>query len=655
MPVHRISIGFAQIACSRCDAIRILGVSCPDCGAQPADHEVDPNRQRRKRMAEKYRSALQEALDSPPVPNDPVLDRVHSLLNALVGWIESFLSAFAAASQEQHREAELIATATSFRYLSDEVEGLPTIRPFATIAKRVAQVKNQLGSAANDYISILEADTPLVAQRLAASFNSELESATAILTPLGDLISKWIAIDSSSARFEDLLLDAASEVISGEPGNDLMSADRAGRSEIDFDMPAPTGAGLSLLLVRSRFELIGKPDEFMAVFYECGRRLSLAPRLQQVLSSPNLVDDLVAASRDSEQISVASQAMHSAARTDRESLRAALHACHAFIEGPIHTLVAVLVSATTSQRGYEARRSDDTGALINTLSQISPSLAVRLHAEFRHAYGHSDWDIEGANLVLNARGARGQQPIRVPLTDFLDRYIELLETASAGLLAVRIIAEANGTSVPFAAEFAALQVSGQQQAQLQLVLNGFRIESVIASDHSLTIHTEGKSRRLARAGFMAAAFLGRETDILDVVNREDEEIQLLHCPTELISEFRNQNLEEDRTLALLVAGTSITLNGEPAVSTGFARKWLASNAIRLVPETSSGRQIIRKYRSAARLISDEELVTRLGRLMTHMSLMPSGLVPNREWRENFAALTRWSQAAEETPPWWSLG
>jgi hypothetical protein len=63
-------LSFRRIICMRCGDVRIVGIPCPTCGLVPDEREVDPNRQRRQRLASRALETLNEVGPS-GVPLDP--------------------------------------------------------------------------------------------------------------------------------------------------------------------------------------------------------------------------------------------------------------------------------------------------------------------------------------------------------------------------------------------------------------------------------------------------------------------------------------------------------------------------------------------------------------------------------------------------------
>src|SRR5215207_10391373 len=87
---------FRQIECA-CGAARIVGVACPDCGAAPDPREVDPAMQARRAAAQEAERAL--STTTPRNADGDAPDRAPTgrLFDALAGWLERFLAAWASA------------------------------------------------------------------------------------------------------------------------------------------------------------------------------------------------------------------------------------------------------------------------------------------------------------------------------------------------------------------------------------------------------------------------------------------------------------------------------------------------------------------------------------------------------------------------------
>jgi hypothetical protein len=84
---HVLTLTYSQIECQRCQAPPVRGLPCPDCGARPAAHEFDAQRQRRQLIARELLDHLHE-----PVPAERIArTSVSDVYRSLADWTTAFL------------------------------------------------------------------------------------------------------------------------------------------------------------------------------------------------------------------------------------------------------------------------------------------------------------------------------------------------------------------------------------------------------------------------------------------------------------------------------------------------------------------------------------------------------------------------------------
>jgi hypothetical protein len=659
MTSYDIRIGFAQIECQRCKVLRVRGVVCPDCGDHPDPREVDPNRQERASLARQYRETFESSAADGKLPDgfDEIsgspLDAIQFVLAGLGRSYEAFLETYATAVADSAAEEGFLVNAADRGRINTALRGLPHLRPYVALVDKTLEVQGQLTSSCESLLVAMEASTPIEAQGAARTSDESLKDAIKNLSALGSLVDRLASAAGGSADFAALLAASATDVIHRQAHGDLMKAEEAGHAILrEHNIPTPRGLGIGLLLVRSPFELRGDAAAFMDTLDTCVQALTGGKRLTATLGSQYLISDLLSASRDSESLGFMSEVTIAAARNDREICRVLLGLAHDLIEGPAHTLAAAVVSTESSRALYDQKRTDDTGALFNTLAQSHYALAARLHLEFRHAFSHANWDVVSGQLVLDVRARGAQRPRYVTVLAFVDQLMELQETITAGLLAVRIVAEQNGVSVPTDLELEAVQLAPEDQARTQLLLNGFGVESSRQDASCFEVHAKGDLRRLGRAGVMAASCLTNYDELAVCLHDVHAGDHRFVTPTEPARMFRHASSDDERTTALFIAGSRTTLDGERAISRAFARKWLGSQSIRAIGLEASGYPLIRRYRELARTLRDTDADRTLGQLIRLLSMGDSPLVSVEERASVFSRLSEWSQDASASLPFW---
>src|SRR4029450_1149825 len=126
----RIKLSWKQIECRRCHEARALGIPVPTCDARPDPREVDPNLQRRQRLAH---DAL-TILDRPPgthTRSRPVPDQwsPDQGFGPLADWLEQFLPALNAAIHDPSAAPPLFELVATLVDLRDEVRASQWLRP----------------------------------------------------------------------------------------------------------------------------------------------------------------------------------------------------------------------------------------------------------------------------------------------------------------------------------------------------------------------------------------------------------------------------------------------------------------------------------------------------------------------------------------------
>jgi hypothetical protein len=188
--VTRIKLSWKRIECRRCHEARVVGIPCPMCNARPDPREVDPNLQRRQRLA---RDAL-TILDRPPgtqTTSRPVLDQwsPDQGFGHLAEWLEQFLPALNAAIDDAAaapRLFELVATLVDLR---DEVRASQWLRPHLPLWRTADTLIGRLTDVARHYLLACAAPTPLQAQAAAGAGQQALDTGADDSDYVGDIIA----------------------------------------------------------------------------------------------------------------------------------------------------------------------------------------------------------------------------------------------------------------------------------------------------------------------------------------------------------------------------------------------------------------------------------------------------------------------------------
>lgn len=392
---HAIPLGFAQIQCQRCSAIRIRGITCPDCGAAPAPWEVDPQRQRRQRTV----TAVLRRFDDTPSPTPPSTVDLTELgaFAQTARWLEQFFLALQAAVGPSGDGESLHEAVAEFVRLRAEIDGMPRLRPWLRLVDAAQAVIPALEDAARGFLSALAAETPLEAQRAASRAQGWLDSATDLLQDYLGHLARWQRASEGSDLDELLLgLVRESRQVVGEP--DLLQFDAAGAADF-YNLTGeqcPSGFGVALQMLRLVAEGIGDADRFGRVLADAYRHLMAHPeRLDRLVSNPTFKSDLSDALIKSIDTSQSAEILLAAALHPRQHVAVLLDTAHGLFEGPGKRHAAALISVAKG-KPYDRLRQADASAILRQADQAGFGQMLNgLDPAVRGARAHLSWALDG--------------------------------------------------------------------------------------------------------------------------------------------------------------------------------------------------------------------------------------------------------------------
>jgi hypothetical protein len=321
----RIKLSWKQIECRRCHEARVVGIPCPTCDARPDPREVDPNLQRRQRLAH---DAL-TILDRPPgthTRSRPVLDQwsPDQGFGPLADWLEQFLPALNAAIHDTSAAPPLFELVATLVDLRDEVRASQWLRPHLPLWRTADTLIGRLTDVARHYLLACAAPTPLQAQTAAEAGQQALDAAADDSGDLAERIDRWERI-TASEHVGDIIAALAVETYRLAGTSDLLVLEEAGAQDFEqlLGSACPRGMGFLLLFMSLQAEVTLDQERFRRIARDAHALLTQRPgRLQQLVQDDVLVADMQDAARRGYDAAITAQAVLASASNDRQAIRA---------------------------------------------------------------------------------------------------------------------------------------------------------------------------------------------------------------------------------------------------------------------------------------------------------------------------------------------
>jgi hypothetical protein len=650
----RIKLSWKQIECRRCHEVRVVGIPCPTCSARPDPREVDPNLQRRQRLA---RDAL-AILDRPPEPHTtsrPVLDQwsPEQGLGPLADWLEQFLPALNAAIDDASaapRLFELVATLVDLRH---EVGASQWLRPHLPLWHTADTLIGRLTDVAHHYLLACAAPTPLQAQAAEKAGQQALDAGADDSSDLAERLDRWERITTSD-RVGDIIAALAVETYRLAGTSDLLVLEDAGSQDFEqlLGSACPSGMGFLLLFMSLQAEVILDQQRFRQLARDAHALLTQQPgRLQQLVQDDVLVEDMEDAVRRGYDAAITAQAVLAAAGNDRQAIRALLALAHELLEGPGKRQVAALL-AVAGRRSYQHLRRDDAGALLQQASQ-QPSLAPLLGGldiALRDAKAHEDYLIEGDELILTDRGIRRSNTPPISGLVLVDRVLTALETIQALFFALAAAAAKVDVMLVDALDYSHFDMADEDVLAMLLGLQSW-------TDVTVEID-EGTLRAVASGEFPAPSLrpvailvphLPEPITQLQLTLHTSSGLRLLAGPTEPWRRY-NGSTGWEKQLDFVECCRRWHLDGRPAFDQDQVRLWAARQALE---HAAAGYPAcvkpLRQLHRLAQRLQDDDLASDLRELTTYARNASMGLAPEDEGSDVVSRLQRWALANVPVP------
>lgn len=646
-----VALNFRQVECVGCGAARVVGVTCPHCGAVPESWEADPELQRRQREA---RTAL-ALLDSPGSVETAELTP-SELFNSLSTWMDRFMTAVEATGDRRvpaADETSLNTAVQEFAAIKSAAQVAVRRRPWITTWVIADQVLASAESVARSYLACLSADTPLAVQRAAVEGQLALDRAAEQATDLAGRLERAGRV-ADSGSLTEALINLASEASEIVGSGDVSALDEAGHERfqrVTGSQDCAAGMGATLFLSDLLVDATLDRERFWNSVKETFTVLIAArERLRALLGAQTWLDDFSDATERLFDSMVAQQAVAAAATRDRDHVRAAMTLAQDLLEGPAQRYLSTILTAHRGRR-YEKVRKQDAGALVNQVRDAGlASLLVGLDRGLRHARAHESFQLKDGVVVLDRKGG---PPESLALDELVDGVLAGMESVFAMQVGMVIAAASLGHDVAKLDALAVLEVDPSERVKVALALAGWTGISVdLVAD------------RLTASGEPAQALTGRTLqDVAMAVAYADEQFETMTLrsqrdggelagPLEPLRRSQLVTGELERAAALMDAGRRWMLNGAAVLGPDYVRKWVAMQAAALLNAAPAERgRGLRVLRTLARDLHDEELEQSVIGLQALLRSRELGLPPGPEEQAALDWLAAWEKRRLSDPPW----
>jgi hypothetical protein len=652
---NRIGLSWNQIECRRCHDRRVVGVPCPTCGASPDPREVDPKLQRRQRVAREALAILDRQSDGQAASRVDVGQRSpEESFGPLVEWLELFVPTLNAAIQDPSGAPRLLELITNLVDHRAQLGGSRWLRPRLPLWRTADTLIGLLDQVARCYLTACLDPLPRRAKAAAEEGQRAMAAAADEEDRLDQRLQRWQRI-SASDEPGDIIAALAIEAYRQAGTTDLLVLEQDGARDFEqlFGATCPSGMGLLLRMMSLQAEVVLDEERFRRIARDAYEVFVCRPdRLLRLAQDPTLVDDIHDAARRGYDAVVTAQAVLAAARDDRRAIRAVLALAHELLEGPGKRYVAALL-AVAGQRGYQAVRRQDAGALLQQASQQSSLVPLLdgLDIALRDAKAHEDYLIEGDELILTDHGARRPNTPAIPGLVLLDRVLTALETLQALFFALTAAAAGIDITLIDTTDYSHLEMAEKDVVAMLL--------AVQSSWTDVTVEFQGDTLRIAATGepplqalrpvAVLVPHLPERVTRLELTVHTKTGQRLLTGPIEPWRRY-NASADWEKQLHFIECCGRWQVDGKATFEQELIRRLAATLALE---QAAAGYPAcvkpLRQLRDLARHLQDEEFASGLGQLIAHVRNGSLDLADNAAGSEVVSQFRRWAQADVPVP------
>jgi hypothetical protein len=652
---NRIKLSWSQIDCRRCHDRRVVGMPCSICGASPDPREVDPNLQRRQRLARDALAILDRPSDG-RAASRVVADKwsPEEGFDPLVEWLEQFVPTLNAAIRDPSAAPRLLELVTNLVDLRSQLHASRWLRPHLPVWRTTDTLIGHLDQVARCYLTACVEPLPRQAKAAAEAGQQALDAAADEKHRLDQRLERWQRI-SASDQAGDIVAALAVEAYRQAGTTDLLVLEQDGAQDFEQLLGAacPSGMGLLLRMMSLQAEVVLDEERFRRIARDAyAVFVGRSDQLLRLAQDQTLVDDIHDAVRRGYDAIVTAQAILAAARDDRRAIRAVLALAHELLEGPGKRYVAALL-AVAGQRSYQALRRQDAGALLQQASQ-QPTLVPLLDGldiALRHAKAHEDYLIEGDELILTDHGVRRLNTPAIPGLVLLDRVLTALETVQALFFALTAAAAAIDITLVDTVDYSHFDMAEEDVIAMLLAVQSSWTD-VIVEFHGDTLRVAATgdlpAQPLRPVAVLVPHLLERVTRLELTVHTKTGH-RLLTGPIEPWRRY-NASVDWEKQLHFIECCGRWHVDRKPTFGQELIRRLAATLALE---QAAAGYPVcvepLRQLRDLARHLEDEELASGLGRLIAHVRNGSLDLADNAAGSDVVSRFRRWAQADVPVP------
>lgn len=618
------NLSYRQVECVRCDALRIAGVACPECGGRPDPREVDAGLQRRQR--EVAAALLVVDSVSPEETPPPWMGSPSKLYGSLETWLEGFMEAVETAGTVtpcNPAECDLVKSSKEFLEIRSLASSARRLRPWIAAWSGLDEILLTSEKIVLSYLTALSASVPIEAQRAAEEGQVALDAVAAQASLLSARLERAGRLEASTPTetLRSLSTEAARTT-----GGDLFALDRSGQhlyTDVTGGTDCPTGIGATLALTDLVIDVMMNRDRFWEVVRSTFGVLTSNARFDQVVGMSTWREDFLDATQRLFDSFIAQHAVTAVATRDRDHVRAALTLAQDLIEGTTKRYVATVLAAVGGQ-GYERNRYQDAGALLNRAEQAGLSWMLEgLQHGLRNARAHESYEINVSSVAIIRKGNVSET---LSFEELADAVLAALESTFAIQTAITLVCASSGNPAESLDPLAALDIDATVKVEFVLAMTGWSDVSVEIGDDFLRVGGSFPAlgpRSLIQAP-MILPYLSERCHRVEFHSHPN--CRVLTGPLEPLRRFQSATSEFEKGAALMEVARRWVLDGSAVVECGHVRKWSAVEALRLLTRepTERGRGL-RTLRELASRLGDGELDENLARLYAYVRNRELGL------------------------------
>ena len=600
-------VKFQAIRCLGCDAVRVRGRTCPDCGRAPDPREVDLTTQSRRRAIEQIR----EALRAPP-PHTHIEREPLAVIRTLLPLPLKLLGLLTELEEEGTVSAAATTVVSEFRSVEARVAGAVRLRPWLGVWAVTDRLTSSARSLICAYLDALDADTMSVAQRLGREGQHQLDL---IAEEAKGLNAQIAALERLSAtNVESALMSVAAAAAEGVDNlSELRSAGTLAYRLVTGSDPTDASACVAFHVLRATAELTGDGDQLIAAAREVFSVLSPhTRRLRDLAADPGWQEDFIGVALRSWDATSAHLARLAAVKVERQVVGSLLQLGHSSIEGPARRLLAMAAFVVTGT-SYRKQVMRDATVLVHDAPGWGLGSCVQgMDPAIRIAVAHDSWtfDPHDAAPTVTFELRSGTVTMRVDeLVDHIYTATLSWQALYLGLLAAFL---AQNLAVPPAA-FDALGLGPEEMCEATLAMAGWK-DPVIVIQHGVARVQGGRqvsAASLPEAGALVP-YLSADVATIELHGTGLEATHTLSTDVDALRRFSASG-EDDRDLAFLEALNASRLDDEPVLPRDDARTVVARLAASALAPLSRRRMI--DLRRLAERLCDRDLAIALTTLL----------------------------------------